>query len=1021
MSKKVLRTVSVMLSLILFISLVPALQPAVSADAGWKELQVENGGFEAVPGSDNDIPSWVIWSGGLKTGMNVSDEKAFEGERSLRIDNSGSIGLFSQLIDVTEGNSYKMTAQLFVDELVTGNPGVWLRWYDAEGKNFGNTPKYFEGLKEGEWQEVAIEADAPAGAAGVKVFLYQTTSTVTKGYYDNIKLFEKSNEQLELPFEYGDPINLGPSALAAKTQGAAVGDGEVYYATNGSPATFYANDAETGEKIFSHELPGSDVVWGMTIGSDGNVYFAGTYNGILYRYLVDEKKLEEVGKSPSDNWIWQLDATSDGKIYGATYPNAKVFEYDIEADTLTDLGRFHEEQNYARGLGVTDENLYVGIGTTAYLMKMNRQTGEKEEIDLPITGTSTSVSNVWEYEDRLFVAYGTSLLVLDVNTGEVVHEMSWEDESAYDGLISPPSPYDDSLIYFKDKRTSELWTYDMDTDETQPVEPKITLPSSPVKAYEWTTNDEGKQVLSILHHQIEYSTYDPETNDLKVIYPDVELQGLSIQSLEIGPDEKVYMGGYQGSFGVFDTSTESYLLRERNPHQIEGIGFMNGNVYMGIYGGAQIYKYNPELPFKYEDGGNGDNPEMVHDIGEDQSRPFTFASGDDKLFSGTIADYGKLGGALTIFDEKTGEWNTIRNIIENQSIIGLAYKDGTLYGGSTTAGGLGIDPTEEKARMFEYDASSGEYELFDLEVKGIKIPEMIGELSFGPDGNLWGAAYGLNADGKANSVIFAMDPDSKEIIKQKEFYTGVHRGSQWRPFFMRWDEEGVLYTTVGRKLTVIDPETMMSKQLIGNTVNLMDIDKEGNIYYADGADLMKLPVSLEGAELTAEDRSLHQGETVKLDLKVTLANGQDADLAGAEVEWENSDPLVVELGDGEVTALNAGTAEIKATVTYNGQKVTTDPLTITVEVSTTTLTAQIEAMQENGDLDHATVKQLVNRLKQAQHHYDKGDAEQALKHLEDYSKHLERSGEEESIKILLERNVQSIRDAWDAGTGSLSH
>ncbi|MEL3970881.1 hypothetical protein AAEO50_01200 [Rossellomorea oryzaecorticis] len=1020
MSKKVLRTVSVMLSFILFISLVPALQAEVSADAGWEELQVVNGGFEAVPGSDNDIPSWVTWSGGNKTGMKVSDDNAFEGERSLRVDNSGSFGLFSQLIDVTEGNSYKMTAQLYVDELVAGNPGIWLRWYDAEGKNFGNTPKYFEGLKEGEWQEVAIEADAPAGAAGVKVFLYQTTSTVTKGYYDNIQLFEKSNEQLELPFEYVDPINLGPSALAAKTQGAAVGDGEVYYATNGSPATFYANDAETGEKIFSHELPGSDVVWGMTIGSDGNVYFAGTYNGILYRYLVDEKKLEEVGKSPSDNWIWQLDATEDGKIYGATYPNAKVFEYDIEADTLTDLGRFHEEQNYARGLGVTDENLYVGIGTTAYLMKMNRETGEREEIDLPITGTGTSVSNVWEYGDRLFVAYGTSMLVLDVDTGEVVHEMSWQDEAAYDGLISPPSPYDESLIYFKDKRTSELWTYDMDTDETQPVEPRVTLPASPVKAYEWTTNEDGKQVLSVLHHQIEYSTYDPETNDLKVIYPDVELQGLSIQSLEIGPDQNVYMGGYQGSFGVFDTSTESYLLRERNPHQIEGIGFMNGNVYMGIYGGALIYKYNPELPFNYEDGGSGDNPKMVHDIGDGQSRPFTFTSGDDKLFTGTIADYGKLGGALTIFDEKTGEWNTIRNIIENQSIIGLAYKDGTLYGGATTAGGLGIDPTEEKARMFEYDAASGEYELFDLELEGIKTPEMIGELSFGPDGYLWGAAYGLNADGKANSVIFAMDPDSKEIIKQKEFYTGVHRGSQWRPFFVRWDEEGMLYTTIGRKLTVIDPETMMSKQLIGDTVNLMDIDDEGNIYYAKGADLMKLPVSLQGADLTAEDSSLLQGETAKLDLKVTLTNGHEVDLAGAEVEWENSDPGVVELNVGEVRALNAGTAEIKATVTYNGQTVTTDALIITVEVSTTTLAEQIKAMNENGDLDDDTAEQLVNRLKQAQHHFDKGRTEQAFKHLGDFSKHLERSSAEGNIKALLEQNVQSIRDGWGTGTGTLS-
>ncbi|WP_226675814.1 FIMAH domain-containing protein [Rossellomorea aquimaris] len=1014
MGKSFLRVLSVLLILVLFVSLLPysKFYNSVSAEAGWSELPVQNGDFEAVPETETAIPSWSYWSGGFKSGMEITGDMAFEGDQSLRINNSGVTGLFSQAVDVTEGNQYKLSAQLFVEELTKGKPGIWLRWYDGEGKNIGNDPKYFDGLALDEWQKVSIEANAPAGAVSMKVFIYQASTAITKGYYDDVKVYEKSNEQLELPFEYGDSINLGPAALAAKTQGAAIGDGEIYYATNGSPATFYANDAVTGEKIFSQSLPGSDVVWGMTVGSDGNVYFAGTYNGILYRYVVDEQRLEEVGQSPSDNWIWQLDATEDGKIYGATYPNAKVFEYDIETDTLTDLGRFHEEQNYARGLGVTDENLYVGIGTTAYLMKMNRETGERKEIQLPISGTSTSVSNVWEYGDRLFVAYGTSMLVLDVETEEVVHEMNWEDEHAYDGLISPPSPYDDSLIYFKDKRTNELWTYDMDTDETQAVEPKVTLPASPVKAYEWTTNEAGEQVLSILHHQIEYSTYNPKTNEVKVLYPEVEKQGLSIQSLEIGPDEKVYMGGYQGSFGVYDTSSESYLLRERNPHQIEGIGFMNGNVYMGIYGGAQIYKYDPELPFKYEDGGSGDNPEMVHDIGDDQSRPFTFASGDDKLFTGTISDYGKLGGALTIFDEKTGEWNTIRNIIENQSIIGLAYKDGMLYGGSTTAGGLGIDPTEKEARMFEYVASTGDYELFDLELDGIKTPEMIGELSFGPDGNLWGAAYGVNDEGTANSVIFAMDPDSKEIVKQKEFYTGVHRGSQWRPFFLRWDDQGMLYTTVARKLTVIDPETMMSKQIIGDTVNLMDIDQEGNIYYAAGADLMKLPVPVKDVELSVEKNTLVQGDTMDLELAVTLANGKEIDLAGAEVKWENTAPDVIQVENGEITALNAGTAEIKATVSYNGDTMESNSIEITVHVTTGSLINQIQGMEESGDLNHDTVQQLVNNLKQAQHHYEKGHTQQALKHLDDFSKHLEKSHAEEGIKTQLEQNVNSIRNTF---------
>ncbi|QGS69538.1 hypothetical protein CV093_18485 [Oceanobacillus sp. 143] len=188
---------------------------------------------------------------------------------------------------------------------------------------------------------------------------------------------------------------------------------------------------------------------GMTIGSDGNVYFSGTYNGILYRYLVDEKRLEQVGKNPSDNWVWQLDATEDGKIYGATYPNAKVFEFDIETDTFTDLGTFFEDQLYARGIGVTEENLYVGIGTTAHLIKMNRETGERTEIPLPITGESTSVSNIWEYGNNLFVAYGTSLLTIDATTGEVLNTMNWEDEHTFDGLISSPSPYDEILYIYQ--------------------------------------------------------------------------------------------------------------------------------------------------------------------------------------------------------------------------------------------------------------------------------------------------------------------------------------------------------------------------------------------------------------------------------------------------------------------------------------------------------------------------------------------------------------------------------------------
>ncbi|MFS0823258.1 hypothetical protein [Bacillus sp. 1P02SD] len=383
---------------------------------------------------------------------------------------------------------------------------------------------------------------------------------------ENERAVEMESNKLDFPVEYGKPINHGPAALAAKSQGVAIGDGEVYYATNGSPATFYAADAKTGEKIFSAGLPGSDVVWAMVVGADGNVYFAGTYDGILYRYVVKEKRLEQLGKNPSDNWVWQLEASYDGKIYGATYPNAKVFEYDIKSAHFKDLGTFYEGQQYARGLGITEESLYVGTGTTAYLMKMDLATGERIEIKLPISGESTQISNIWEYGNYLFVAYGTSLVTIDKTTGEEMSTMNWQDEITFDGLISSPSPYDENILYFINKNTQQLWTYDLTTHQKAKVEPTVQLPATPAKAMRWIKDDSGKDLLAILHHQIEYSIYDPTTNTVQVSYPEVDMQGLLMQSLEIGEDQKIYMGGYQGSFGVFDTSTDQYVLHERDPH-----------------------------------------------------------------------------------------------------------------------------------------------------------------------------------------------------------------------------------------------------------------------------------------------------------------------------------------------------------------------------------------------------------------------------------------------------------------------
>ena len=120
----------------------------------WIELEVENGDFDNTPTSETDLPSWDLWTGGLKEGMTITDEFAFEGKQSLKIDNPGVIGVYSQAIDVTEGTEYRLSAQLYVEELASGahGPGIWLRWYNDEGVNgltkmeniLGKTPMFFK-------------------------------------------------------------------------------------------------------------------------------------------------------------------------------------------------------------------------------------------------------------------------------------------------------------------------------------------------------------------------------------------------------------------------------------------------------------------------------------------------------------------------------------------------------------------------------------------------------------------------------------------------------------------------------------------------------------------------------------------------------------------------------------------------------------------------------------------------------------------------------------------------------------
>lgn len=793
------------------------------------------------------IPGWNIKYGDASN-FSVSGEQKHSGSYSLKvvdINTDASKWLYSNKTPVEPGQKCRVDAWAYFE---SGN-GVELciRYFDENGDEIGSYPDTTINSPVGSWNEYGVEGVAPQGAAMAAVFIYSGYGAVCTAYFDDISFSVENGTGIIV----GAPIDLGEVVKAPLTVGAAIaetasGENELYFALNGTPSTFYAVNAETGEVSFSQQVPGMTHLYGIAQGSDKNIYFCGIDDGILYRYLPAEKRIENLGDNPSNNWIWDLAASSDGKIYGATYPGSRIFEYDIATGEFTDIGSAVEGQEYARGLDVTDDYIYVGVGTTDALIRIDRETGEKTEISTPYSGQTRMAADVWAYNGKLFVRDETStLLVLDEATG------NFEKQLTFRAKISPPSPYDDNLIYYYKQTDRSLYSYNMSTKTESKITGVPQLPLSEPMVLQWVTpsggEKAGKPVLAMMMQFTEYMLYDPEDNWFETVPMNVEGQGLEIQSIEKGADGKLYIGGYQKATSIYDIGTKQLEHSTYDFPQAEGIGFLNGKTYYGTYGGAVIYAYDPSKPFAA-----GTNPGVVNDVGDEQDRPFALTSGDDKLFIGTVSEYGIQGGALTVYDEKTNTWSTYRNVVEDQSIIGLAYKDGKLYGGTSLWGGLGVDPTQDEAKLFVWDVANGEkIDEFTISIPGIdETPKMIGGLSFGPDGLLWGVVAGS---------VFAMDPDTKEIVKSKVIFGSDYvNNSTWRPYYLRWGDDGLLYTTAGRNIVVLNPETM-AYDVLKTGVSLAALGDNGNLYYASGSKLMELPLTREsrypGSEKAAAARS----------------------------------------------------------------------------------------------------------------------------------------------------------------------
>jgi hypothetical protein len=136
------------------------------------------------PGFESGLTGWTQFGAG---GTTASNAVVWEGTTSARVvdtSSSTAAGLESTRVPATPGVRYTAYARV---QPLSGNPSLYLRFYDASGTLVGN---FFTGLEggAGRWTLMETTGLAPATAARMSVLLYSHGANVGTAHFDQITL-----------------------------------------------------------------------------------------------------------------------------------------------------------------------------------------------------------------------------------------------------------------------------------------------------------------------------------------------------------------------------------------------------------------------------------------------------------------------------------------------------------------------------------------------------------------------------------------------------------------------------------------------------------------------------------------------------------------------------------------------------------------------------------------------------------------------------------------------------------------
>lgn len=921
-----------LLSLVLIVTLsFPSLH-SVSA----KDLVIQNPSFEDSPGGVG-IPGWTQNFG--TSSITTVESEFYTGTKSLEIKDTSkneNFGLISDTVPVTPGREYNASAKIKTGS--TGSGEIYIRFFDQKGAYITGYNKSLSGATS--WSDISITAIAPETAASAAILFYSGKANIGTFYFDDASLMEVKpiNPIEEVAEDLGIQVTK-TTVMLGDIGKDSQGNDVLYTVVAGIPSKFAIVDVATEKLIKSYTLEDTSGAWGVKVASDGSVYLGAYNKGYLYRYLPQTDELINLGHpvKDTDAVLYPFATASDGKIYGGTYGSGSVYEYDPATEEFTDFGRMAEGQSWVRSVALDEGNqkVYAGVGSQAHLIEYDIASGEKRNVLPAQYADIISVYDMSFIDGKLFAQKESKyeMFIYDTETGNLVEATNGDTgEKTYDipessRGVSEKSPVANKVYY---THMGILHEYNLDTNTFQSL--NVDLKGSAISYKFIQLNEEefpGYTLVGLSGNGGQLYKYNLVNGNLKLTNLDLPSESVLIHELAKGPDGKIYSTGYlPGNMSAF-IPTSQETVRFDGIGQSEGMANLNNKMYLGIYPNAKMYEYDPFKAWDRTDSNNL-NPDLLFSLEKNdsipgytqQDRPFAMLGVDDynKLFIGTVPKNGNLGGAFTIYEPGTENEPEIHwNLMEDQSVVSLAYANGKVYGGTTVAGGQGSTPTTTEAKIFVWDIEKQEKSFEMVPVPGKRA---LTALVLGPDGNIWGMSDG---------TLFAFDPATNNVIFSKEI--DPKASSNWRNASLEIGTDGNIYGIIGNKFFKFDIVSQQHEFLASGVEHLAQ-DDFGAFYLSKGINLYKyedssLLQTIKSAELSVDEERLTVGDTTQLHVKAILENNRSTyELAGSTIEYTVSNSKMVSINNGVLTAQKSGRANITVNVTLNGVTVKSNTVSV---------------------------------------------------------------------------------------------